>query len=625
MEFLAEIPEIVREGADHVGFLRGLPPAFRRHGHVDAASIWINLGGEWAELAGGGGTPAPPSSEWLSQALDSDAVVARAGTYFLGFGGKSARQVLVLNGVESEGHPPWEVLRHGLDAAMELALERATERRLAQIRHALGHEVEIAVTESGTAARNLEKLVARLYAASAARCYVWDATKQQPGIPGQPTEVVPARVAQRIRQAVKSRQPELFQEARSDGGVDRGVMLPLIVGKGPPGGALELIFADPQATDPIVDEAELFALAETVAMWSRAPSTPGQRIGEDSDPEPLAEATRRASGSSGGLLGASPAIESIRTRIAKVAPTELCVLILGENGTGKEVVARAIHAQSPRRHEILLAVNCSAMSETLLESELFGHEKGAFTDAQETRQGKFELASKGTLFLDEVGELSPRAQAKLLRVLEDKTILRVGGSTPIQTDARILAATNRDLAWMVREHRFREDLYFRLNVVSIELPPLRERGEDVLMLAQRFLLEHGARLGKPPLQLNESALAALRGYAWPGNVRELRNLMERLTFLHPGGAISAADLALPKDAADEVAFYLKGEEGLMEATRRFQIEFIQRQIAASGNNVTEAARRMGMHRTNLYRKMSQLGMPSQRDEADDADRGETEG
>ena len=195
------------------------------------------------------------------------------------------------------------------------------------------------------------------------------------------------------------------------------------------------------------------------------------------------------------LIGESPAIEALRSTIRRVADTELAILILGENGTGKEVVSQSIHYLSRRRDEPFIAVNCAAITETLLESELFGHEKGAFTDAHESRQGKFELASGGTLFLDEIGDLSLGGQAKLLRVLEEKVVVRVGGSKPIHTDARVIAATNQNLAEMVRQKRFRQDLYFRLNVVTLDLPPLRERGDDVMLAGRAFsdrLLPQGA-------------------------------------------------------------------------------------------------------------------------------------
>jgi transcriptional regulator with GAF, ATPase, and Fis domain len=308
------------------------------------------------------------------------------------------------------------------------------------------------------------------------------------------------------------------------------------------------------------------------------------------------------------LIGECPAIEALRTTIGRIADTDLAILILGENGTGKEVVSQMIHYFSSRRHQPLVAVNCAALTETLLESELFGHEKGAFTDAHDARPGKFELASGGTLFLDEIGEMSPGGQAKLLRVLEEKVVVRVGGSRPISTDARVIAATNQNLAQLVRERRFREDLFFRLNVVALDLPPLRERGEDVLLLAEHFLEAFCAKARRKPPAFTAAARKRLMTHTWPGNVRELRNLMERLAYLSPGDKIDAGDLEFILAPEPSAVQGLPLQQSLNEATRHFQIQFIERQIEAARGNMTEAAERLGVHRTNLYRKMRQLGM-----------------
>ncbi|HEY6564852.1 MAG TPA: sigma 54-interacting transcriptional regulator, partial [Pirellulaceae bacterium] len=237
----------------------------------------------------------------------------------------------------------------------------------------------------------------------------------------------------------------------------------------------------------------------------------------------------------------------------------------------------------------------------------FGHEAGAFTDARETRPGKFELADGGTLMLDEIGDMSPRAQAKLLRVLDDQCVTRVGGQEIIRVNTRVIAATNRDLAELVREKRFREDLFFRLHVVAIEIPPLRERGDDVLLLADRFLADFAERNQRPALTLLPSARKRLVQHPWPGNVRELRNLMERLTFLHEDEGISDTQLALDSPPLT-ARVSLDANLPLSEATRQFQIRFIQSQIAACGGNMTDAADSLGLHRTNLYRKMKQLGV-----------------
>ncbi|MEX2140551.1 MAG: sigma-54-dependent Fis family transcriptional regulator [Pirellulales bacterium] len=308
------------------------------------------------------------------------------------------------------------------------------------------------------------------------------------------------------------------------------------------------------------------------------------------------------------LIGQSPPIQTLRSTIGRVAKTDLAVLLLGENGTGKEVVSQAIHYLSGRRNKPFIAVNCAAIAETLLESELFGHEKGAFTDAHEARAGKFELANGGTLFLDEIGDLSRGGQAKLLRVLEEKIVVRVGGSKPIHTDARVIAATNQDLAGMVRQKKFREDLYFRLNVVTLELPPLRERGDDVLLLAEHFLADFSRKARRRPPKLTAMARKRLVQHPWPGNVRELRNLMERLAYLTAEDKIEAEDLAFILSPRAEGSELLQFDGPLTDATQAFQIEYIKRAIERSRGNMTDAAELLGLHRSNLYRKMRQLGM-----------------
>lgn len=308
------------------------------------------------------------------------------------------------------------------------------------------------------------------------------------------------------------------------------------------------------------------------------------------------------------MIGDCPAMDQLRQTIDRVAPTDLAVLILGENGTGKEVVSQQIHYQSRRRDEPFIAVNCAAIPDTLLESELFGHEKGAFTDAHEPRQGKFELASGGTLFLDEIGDMSLGGQAKLLRVLEEKVVVRVGGSETIHTDVRILAATNQDLAELVRDKKFREDLFYRLNVVSLELPPLRERGDDILLLAEFFLQDFSQRAGRQPPKLTAAAQKRLRLHRWPGNVRELRNLVEGLAYLTSGNQIDSQDLNFISAPTDRDTAWMEGELPLTDATQAFQREYIQRQIRQTGGNMTLASERLGLHRSNLYRKMKQLGM-----------------
>ncbi len=318
------------------------------------------------------------------------------------------------------------------------------------------------------------------------------------------------------------------------------------------------------------------------------------------------------------LIGECAAIAALRSTVRRVADTELAVLVLGENGTGKEVVSQMIHYLSRRRNEPFIAVNCAAITESLLESELFGHEKGAFTDARETRAGKFELANRGTLFLDEIGDLSPGGQAKLLRVLEEKVVVRVGGSQTIATDARVITATNKNLAELVSAKKFREDLYFRLNVVSLELPALRARGDDVLLLAEHFLQQFSTRAQRRLPKFTTAAKERLLEHQWPGNVRELRNLMERMAYLVPEEKIDADDLAFILSPRATGGGSGGGSRSLSlpltEATKQFQAEYIERHIAAQRGNVSAAAEKLGLHRSNLYRKMRQLGLIGDEDE-----------
>jgi Nif-specific regulatory protein len=307
------------------------------------------------------------------------------------------------------------------------------------------------------------------------------------------------------------------------------------------------------------------------------------------------------------IVGDSPTMVEVRAQVEAIAPTPLAVLIQGETGTGKDLVARAIHFRSPRRRHPYVPVNCAAITETLLESELFGHEKGAFTDAHATRAGKFEAASGGTLFLDEVGDLSPGGQVKLLRVLEEKVVYRVGGSRPIPFDVRVIAATNRDLHKAVADKTFREDLYYRLARGTIKLPALRERREDILVLAEHFLREFCREAGRKPLKLGAEARKRLEQHDWRGNVRELRNLLERVAYLCRGDRVEPTDLAFTLAPA---AGQDQGYEGLSlaEGTDAFQVAHIKRAIDRAGGNMSDAAKLLGLHRPNLYRKMRLLKM-----------------
>ncbi len=315
------------------------------------------------------------------------------------------------------------------------------------------------------------------------------------------------------------------------------------------------------------------------------------------------------------IIGESPSIEALRSTIERLAETDLPVLILGESGTGKEVVSQSLHYQGARAEQPFVAVNCAALTESLLESELFGHEKGAFTDAQDMRQGKFELAEGGTLFLDEIGDMSLGGQAKLLRVLEQKVVMRVGGSQPIPINVRVIAATNANLAEAVRDKRFRQDLYYRLSVVTLDLPPLRDRAEDILPLAEHFLVGFCAQAGRSLLKISKEARERMRSHGWPGNVRELRNLMERVAFLAAEDEVRVDDLAFILSPGGETTLSSAAGSGLADATKQFQRDYIRQTIDRAGGNMSEAARGMDLHRSNLYRKMRQLDM----DEAGEAE------
>ncbi len=310
------------------------------------------------------------------------------------------------------------------------------------------------------------------------------------------------------------------------------------------------------------------------------------------------------------LVGTSTQMQTLRATIDRVGDTDLAVLLLGENGTGKEVVSRQIHYRSKRRHEPFIAVNCAAITETLLESELFGHEKGAFTDAHESRVGKFELANGGTLFLDEIGDMSMGGQAKLLRVLEEKVVVRVGGSSPIPVNVRVIAATNQNLVELVQSKKFREDLYFRLTVVTLSLPPLRERRDDIVVLADFFMTMFCQKIGRAKPEWSTSAKRRLQAHDWPGNVRELRNIVERLAYLTTEPEIDESQVDFVRSPRMEN----RKEDGLdlslslADATDVFQTRFIEEHIRAAGRNITMAAEKLGLQRSNLYRKMKQLGM-----------------
>jgi len=345
----------------------------------------------------------------------------------------------------------------------------------------------------------------------------------------------------------------------------------------------------------------------------------------------VARELREELGLAGDMAGESQPMQAVRRMIERVAASDARVLITGESGTGKELVASAIHDASTRRDKPFIRVNCAAIPRDLLESEMFGHERGAFSGATQTRIGRFELAHLGTLFLDEVGDLSLEAQAKLLRAIEAREIQRVGGNRSVRVDVRIIAATNHDLGRAVREGLFREDLFFRLNVIPLVLPPLRERNGDIPLLVRHFSLLHFRRTGQMPPAWAPEALAILEGHRWPGNVRELANIVERMAIVHPGEHVSANHVRSvlrstaergsnssaatgTADSLGEIPYESRGETepesglALTDLLDQFERRIIERTLARTRGNIAEAARYLHTDRPNLYRRMKRLGV-----------------
>ena len=581
--------------------------------------------GQWRILGSSGPQRALPA-ELLAEALDSDGPVTRGDWYVAplapreGSGEILAAYRTWTTAVERGG--ALETLAQWLH--LGLAQVRARQRdaqRVVRLQAILDIAAQWQQTlEMHPLLSQMAETATRLLAAERASIFLWDKTNKQ--LVGRPALGVAGgelRVpddAGIVGQVVRSGQPrrvdaDVSAEQREiDRRVDQQLKfqtrsllcVPLRGRKGELFGAFEVI--NKQGGNFTEDDEQALVELATHAAVALENTQQVEQL--------LASKKQVAQQASEGvqLIGASPAIEALRSTVRRVAETELAVLILGENGTGKEVIAQMVHYQSRRRDEPFVAVNCAALTETLLESELFGHEKGAFTDAREMRQGKFELAASGTLFLDEIGDMSLGGQAKLLRVLEEKVVVRVGGSTSIPTAARVIAATNQNLAELVRARRFREDLYFRLNVVTLDLPPLRERGDDVVLLAEHFLKVFSAQARRKPPKFTAAARKRLVSHSWPGNVRELRNLMERLAYLAPEeqDRIDAPDLAFILSPGPQAAGALSMDAPLSEATQHFQIEYIQQHIQRARGNMTAAAERLGLHRSNLYRKMRQLGM-----------------
>jgi DNA-binding NtrC family response regulator len=324
-----------------------------------------------------------------------------------------------------------------------------------------------------------------------------------------------------------------------------------------------------------------------------------------------------ADGQFGRLLGKSARMQQLFATADQVAGADVTVLIHGESGTGKELLAREMHDRSPRKKAAFVAVNCAALPDTLIESELFGHEKGAFTGASEQRKGKFELAHGGTLFLDEIGDMNPLTQAKVLRAIEERRIERLGGSASIACDVRLISATHKDLSTEVEAGHFRQDLFYRLKVVTLDIPPLRQHREDLPLLIQSFVSMFAARHKKSDLSLSSEALERLAEHVWPGNVRELRNVIEGCVVLNRSGTIQASDLPvevrLPNRASASNVSATAAADSLLdlpykEAKRKFEVNYIAARLQENNGNVSRTAVQIGLHRQSLQQKLRELGI-----------------
>jgi transcriptional regulator with GAF, ATPase, and Fis domain len=590
---------------------------------ADYVAVAAPTGGQWAVAADAGPAPRSLPVDLLADVLDREKARGEANWAAVPLAPRSdTADVLAVHVPDAEELAKAlaaverlaPVLRVAITAVRRRAIQSRRLRRWETILEIASqwnqtHEVIPLLTEMAEAAT-------RLLQADRASIFLWDRPNHtlvgRPalGIAGGELRIPDDRGV--VGQVIQTGQPRRVDAATEPETIDRHVdaqlhyrtrtlvCVPLRGRSGELFGAFELI-NKLTGTFTSEDEEALGELAAHAAVALENAQDRQQLL--SANRQMADEAAQRVR-----LIGQSPAIEALRSIIRRVADTDLAVLILGENGTGKEVVAQSVHYLSRRRDQPFVAVNCAAIPETLAESELFGHEKGAFTDAHEARPGKFELAAGGTLFLDEIGDLSLGSQAKLLRVLEEKVLVRVGGSTPIHTNARLLAATNQNLAELVRAKKFREDLYFRLNVVTLDLPPLRQRGDDILLLAEHFLSDFCRRARRKLPQLTAAARKRLTEHSWPGNIRELRNLMERLAYLSTEDRIEAEDLAFVLSPSGQTPVVADFNQPLAEATNRFQREYIHRLVEQNGGNMSLAATRLGLHRSNLYRKMRQLGM-----------------
>ncbi|HEY2837987.1 MAG TPA: sigma 54-interacting transcriptional regulator, partial [Pirellulales bacterium] len=507
-------------------------PAVASFARAETACVAVLESGAWRLVATTGPQKALPL-ELMAESLDLEAPRAGGGWAALPLAAHATTSEILLLAIPSGDAKQLERLQYAaaaLGAALHSARKRENERsRISRL------EAILSIASQWNQTNEMEPLLVqiaeaatRLLGADRASIFLWDRPNHTlvgrpalgvaggelriPDNAGVVGQVVRTGMPARIRSADQS---SIDRQVDRDLGYRTRTLLcvPLRGSSGELFGAFEVInkLAGDFSAD---DEHALTELAGHAAIALENTQQFEQLLSRHRHiVEQAAEGVQ--------LIGHSPAIEALRSTIRRVADTELAILILGENGTGKEVVSQSIHYLSRRRDEPFIAVNCAAITETLLESELFGHEKGAFTDAHESHQGKFELASGGTLFLDEIGDLSLSGQAKLLRVLEEKIVVRVGGSKPIHTDARVIAATNQNLAEMVRQKRFRQDLFFRLNVIHIHMPPLREIRADLPLLATYFLRKYSQEMGRGIEGISPEAMRALTTYDWPGNVREL--------------------------------------------------------------------------------------------------------
>ncbi|MCE9603691.1 MAG: sigma-54-dependent Fis family transcriptional regulator [Planctomycetia bacterium] len=595
---------------------------------ADFAGVMRNIDGRWSTVASVGNASLASgelTAAFLADALDSESPVKNEGWIAASVDRRAAAgEVLIVHAADMAQA---ERMRGSVEQVLPSFAQAAGSVRSAGREHRRRRRLEALLTISGqwNQTQEMEPLLVqmaeaatKMLAADRASIFLWDKpNKLLIGRPALGVEGNELRIPDDkgvVGEVIRMKQPRRvdlrFGQEQIARDVDAKlgyktrtlICVPLVSRRGEILGAFEVI----NKLEGDFTEEDETALTEFAAHAATALENTQERARLMQSRRHLAD--EAASGVQ--IVGESPAIEALRSTTGRVADTELAVLILGENGTGKEVVARTIHYLSPRRDQPFIAVNCAAITETLLESELFGHEKGAFTDAHEARPGKFELADGGTLFLDEIGDLSLGGQAKLLRVLEEKVVVRVGGSKSIHTDARVIAATNQNLAEMVRAKKFRQDLFFRLNVVSINLPALRDRPGDITLLAEHFLHDFAKKARRKLPALSAAAKKRLEAHAWPGNIRELRNAMERLAYLCSSDRIEPEDLAFILAAAGEVAPPVPDDLSLAEATDEFQKTYIKRSIDRTGGNMSEAAERLGLHRSNLYRKMRQLGMPT---------------